>query len=82
MGLSEKEKKMLDRLTKKAEEPDAPAMGTSRSFHIDLSDNKAVALAKSLGLLGGDDDDDDDDDEDDDREADDTPNRGGFFGGK
>lgn len=78
MGLSEKEKKMMKDLQRKAEQPDEAPPSKSLSFHIDLSDNKAVALAKSMGLFGGKDDDDDDDDDDAD-EADETPTRKGYF---
>lgn len=74
---------MLERLTKKAEEPDAPAVGKSVSVHVDLSDAKQVALAVKHGFLGSDDlDDDDDDDDDTDKkdDDDDTPKRKGYFG--
>lgn len=82
MGLSEKEKKILERLTKKAEEPDSAPVGKSVSVHVDLSDAKQVALAIKHGFLGADDldDDDDGDDDGDDDKPDETPKRRGYFG--
>jgi hypothetical protein len=77
VALSAKEKKMLEALQAKAEEPDHSPTHRTANYSIDLSDSKAVALAKKLGLLGDDDDDDDDDDEDEGKEE--TPKRKGFF---
>jgi hypothetical protein len=81
MGLSAKERKMLDALTKKAEEPDAPGVGKTLNVSIDLGDEKQVARAQKLGLLDVEDDDDDDSDDDDDDQTDETPRRRGYFKG-
>lgn len=84
MGLSSEEQKLLKKLQKKAEEPDAPAVGRSVNVSVDLGDEKQVRAAHKLGLLSGlfsDDSDDDDNDDDDDGDADDedTPRRRGYF---
>ena len=51
MGLSESEKELLERLTKKSKEPDAPPVSKSISASIDLSDDKQVARAIEHGFL-------------------------------
>lgn len=80
MGLTAKEKKALEALQRKAEEPDPPAIGRSATFNIDLGDKEQVSLAQRLGLIPGDDDADDDADEDgSDDEGDETPKRRGYF---
>lgn len=86
MGLSADEQKLLKRLQRKSEEPDAPPVGKSLSISVDLGDEKQVERAQKLGLLGGllggpddDDTDDDDDDNTDDDDDDDTPRRRGYF---
>lgn len=79
MGLTSKEKKLLESLQEKAEQEDPPTTGRSVSYHVDLSDNAAVAMAKKLGLLS-----DDDDDDDEEEEVEEAPKRKGggskFFG--
>ena len=80
MGLNAKEKKLLESLTKKAEEPDAGPVSKSVRVNVDLSDPKSVALAIKHGFLDPDEDDDDDDDADDKDDKDDTPKRRGYFG--
>ena len=89
MGLTKQEKKMLERLQQKAEEPDTPEPGRSFNINVDLGDPKQVEAARKLGLSGildDDDDDDDDDDRDDDDDAQTEktgPKRRGYFeGGK
>jgi hypothetical protein len=82
MGLSSEEQKLLKKLQRKAEEPDAPAIGRSVNVSVDLGDEKQVQRAHKLGLLSGlfdADDADDDDDDDDDDDAEDTPRRRGYF---
>lgn len=78
MGLNAKEKKLLESLTKKSEEPDAGPVSKSVRVNVDLSDPKSVALAIKHGFLDPDDDDDDDGDDDSD-DKDDTPKRRGYF---
>lgn len=80
VGLNAKEKKLLDSLTKKAEEPDSGPVSKSVRVNVDLSDPKSVALAIKHGFLDPDEDDDDDDtDSKDDDDKDDTPKRRGYF---
>lgn len=83
MGLSKEEKRQLKALQQKEQEPDAPPIGKSVNFSVDLGDPKQVETAKSLGLLGflqGDNDDDDEnDDDDDDENAETGPRRKGYF---
>ena len=82
MGLTSDEQKLLKKLQRKAEEPDAPAVGRSVNVSVDLGDEKQVRYAHKLGLLsglfdsddGGDDGDDDGDDDDEE-----TPKRRGYF---
>lgn len=77
MGLSAKERRLLENLQRKAEEPDPPTTGRSLHFNIDLGDPKQIAQAIKLGLLPGDDDDDDADD--DKNELEEAPRRRGYF---
>ena len=82
MGLTSKEKKLLENLTRKAEEPDAGPVSKSVNVLVDLKDAASVAMAKKFGFLPDDDDDTDDDDTDDTDDADkgdDTPKRRGYF---
>lgn len=79
MALSEEEKRQLKELRRKEKEPDGPAFSKSATFNIDLSDSKAVALAKKMGLIDGDDDEDDDDKDDKDDDNDEKPKRRGYF---
>lgn len=82
MGLTPKEKRLMEKLSRKAEEPDEGPISKSVNVVVDLKDAASVALAKKFGFLPGDDDDDDDDDddnEDDERDADDAPRRRGYF---
>lgn len=81
MGLSASEKKMLERLQAKAEEPDAPPVGRTLNASIDLGDPKQVALAQKFGFLTADEveDDIDGDDDNDDDKGDETPKRRGYF---
>lgn len=76
MGLSEKEKKMLAALQKKAEEPDAPPVGKSISIHLDLGNADQVAQAKKYGFLPNDLDDEEEEEE---KEEETTPRRRGYF---
>lgn len=77
MGLSAKEKALLEKLTKKAEEPDAGPVSKSVRVNVDLSDPKSVALAIKHGFL---DPDEDEEDEETNEETDETPKRRGYFG--
>ena len=77
MGLSKEEKAQLEALSKKAKEPDGPSGNIS--FTLPLDSDAAWERARKLGLIPSD---DDEDDSDEDEEKSDTPNRGGFFGGK
>lgn len=79
VGLTADEKKLMERLARKAEEPDEPPMGKSVSFSIDLGDDKQIAKAIKLGLLNPFSDDEDEDKEDKEDEKDDAPKRGGYF---
>jgi hypothetical protein len=80
VGLSASEKKLLEKLTKKAEEPDAGPVSKSVRVNVDLSDPKSVALAIKHGFLDPDEEDDDDDgDKDDKDDKDETPKRRGYF---
>ena len=80
MALSKEEKKQLAALQAKEKEPDAPAVGRSASFSVDLGDPEQVALAGKLGLISlGDDDDDDDGKGGEDDDDDDPPARKGYF---
>lgn len=80
MGLTDEEKATLEKLSKKAKEPDAPA--PSVNYSLDLSNDNAWERAKQLGLVsdpepnGGDGDGDGGGDGDGDK----TPKRPGFFG--
>jgi hypothetical protein len=51
MGLSDSEKELLERLTKKSKEPDAPPVSKSISANIDLGDDKQVERAIEHGFL-------------------------------
>lgn len=79
MGLSSKERRLLESLQRKAEEPDPPTTGRSLHFNIDLGDPKQIAQAIKLGLLPGDDDDDDEGDDDSQRVNEEGPRRRGYF---
>lgn len=72
---------MLKRLSAKQKEPDAPAVGRSMSFTIDLANDSAVKRAQKLGLLPSDDDDETETGEtgetEEEVEPDDTPRRKG-----
>lgn len=54
MGLSAAEKKALERLQAKAEEPDPAPVSKSISATVDLSDPKSVAAAIKHGFLTAD----------------------------
>ena len=84
--LTADEARLLKRLQRKSEEPDAPPVSKSLSISVDLGDEKQVERATKLGLLdlltGADEDDDESADEDDDEstdEDDDVPRRRGYF---
>ena len=83
MALSAKEKEMLERLTKKADEPEAPPVGRSISATIDLGDPKQIALAIKHGFLTSDEVEDLKEEEEgkekEGKEGDDTPKRRGYF---
>lgn len=80
MGLSAAEKKALDRLQKKADEPDAPPVSRSVSATVDLSDPKSIAAAVKHGFLTADEAEDlkDDDDDNEDKKHT-TPRRKSYF---
>lgn len=78
MGLSPKEREILERLSKKAEEPDTPPVGKSVSATVDLSDPKSVALAIKHGFLTPDEVEDLEDD-DEEAPADEKPKRNSYF---
>ena len=82
--LSEKEKALLESLQAKAEAPDAPAIGRSISAHVDLGDEKQVALAIKHGFLTADEVEELNEGEGDDtgKEGNETPTRRGYFGDK
>lgn len=67
---------MLAKLQKKAEEPDAPAVGKSVNVLVDLKDKASVALAQKFGFLPGD---EEEETTDEDEATDDKPKRGGYF---
>lgn len=81
MGLSPAEKKALERLQRKAEEPDPPAVGRSVTASVDLSDPKSIAAAIKYGFLTESEVEDLQDDEGDGEsdEGDETPKRRGYF---
>lgn len=54
VGLTEQEKAMLDRLSKKANEPDPPPVGKSVTAHINLGNKDEVELAIKHGFLTAD----------------------------
>lgn len=79
MGLTDKEKTLLEKLSKKAEEPDTPAVSKSVNVIVDLKDKVQVAMAKKMGFLPNDDEDEEEEEE---PEPDDKPNRKSlYFGG-
>lgn len=79
MALTDKEQRLLEKLTQKANAPERAPAGRTVNFSIDLGDAKQVALAIKHGLLDAD---EVEDDSDDDEDPEDTPKRGGFFGDK
>lgn len=91
MGLTDDESKLLAKLLKKKDTPDAPPGRTDRVLNVsvDLADEKQVERARGLGLIdwitGGDDGGDDGGDGGDDDGGnggdggDDPPRRKGFF---
>lgn len=81
MGLTAAEKKALERLQRKAEEPDAPPVSRSITATVDLSDPKSIAAAIKHGFLTSDEVEDLQDDEGDGEsdEGDETPKRRGYF---
>lgn len=54
MGLSAAEKKALERLQQKADEPDPAPVSKSISASVDLSDPKSIAAAIKHGFLTAD----------------------------
>lgn len=81
MALSEKEQEILDRLSKKAKEPDAPPVSKSISATVDLSNEKSVAAAIKHGFLTAEEVEDMKEEEADKKEkkGDATPRRRGYF---
>lgn len=77
MGLTDEEKKLMAKLQKKAEEPDAPPVGKSVNVIVDLKDKAQVAMAKKFGFLP--DDDDEEEESEEEEEVDDKPKRRGYF---
>ena len=80
--LTAKEKELLDKLNKKADEPDAPAVSKSISANIDLSDDKQIAAAIKHGFLTADEVEELQEDERDDKgkkQGAATPRRRGYF---
>jgi hypothetical protein len=84
VGLSKSEQSMLEKLQRKAEEPDAGPIGKSVNIMVNLGDAAQVAMARKFGFLPDDDVDDEGDgeDSDEDRQADSGPKRRGYFGDK
>jgi hypothetical protein len=78
--LSADEKKLLEELNRKSKEPDGPAAHRV-NVTVDLGDDKQLARAKKLGLLGAlfaDDETDDTSDADGDPD-DEAPKRRSYF---
>lgn len=80
MALTEEEKSLLAKLTKKAKEPDQAPPGRMLNFTIDLASDAAVERAKKLGIFPADDPEPDPDPDPDPDPGDDPPKRKGFFG--
>jgi molecular chaperone DnaK (HSP70) len=78
MALSRKEQEYLEKLQRKAEEPDAPAVSKHINATVDLSDPKSIALAIKHGFLTSDEIDEMEEEEED-RPADDKPKRRAYF---
>lgn len=82
MALSEKEQEILDKLSKKAKEPDAPPVSKSISATVDLSNEKSVAAAIKHGFLTADEVEDlkeEEAAEKKEKKGDATPRRRGYF---
>lgn len=89
MGLTESERKELERLSKKKDAPDPPPINKSVTAHIDFSDEKQIERAIKHGFLtpaqaeeikeGESDDDDDEDSSKRKPAADKKPRRRGYF---
>lgn len=74
VGLSEKEKELMAKLQKKAEEPDAPSGNIN--FSLDLSSDTAWERAKKLGIVS----DDEPPESDPENKPEEVPTRKGYFG--
>lgn len=79
MGLSASEKKALERLQKKAEEPDPAPVSKSISATVDLSDPKSIAAAIKHGFLTADEVEEMKEDEKENGKKDATPRRRSYF---
>lgn len=80
MGLTPEEKKLMERLSRKAEEPDPPAVGKSVNVVVDLANAAQVKLAQKFGFLPSDEVESEPEGGDDSESADEAPNRRGYFG--
>jgi len=83
--LSKQEQAALEKLQAKAEAPDDGPLSRNVSFSLDINDDKQIKRAQALGLITdlpdgffGEVVEEGEEDE----EADDTPKRDGYFGGK
>lgn len=79
MGLTAQEKAMLDKLSKKAEEPDPAPVGKSLTAHINLGSKDEVALAIKHGFLTADEVEELAEGEGEKDEGDEKPKRQGYF---
>ena len=81
MGLSDKEKKLLEDLQRKAEAPDPPPVGRSITASVDLGDAKQVELAIKHGFLTADEVEElkEGEGEGEEKEGDEKPTRRGYF---
>ena len=78
MGLTAKEKSLLERLQAKAEEPEAPAVSKATTVIVDLKDAASVAMAKAMGFLPGDEV-EEEESEGEEEKPDEKPARQGYF---
>lgn len=80
MPLSKREQDLLDKLNKKAEEPETPPISKSISATVDLSDPKSIAAAIKHGFLTSDEVEElKEEEEEKEKSKDATPRRKGYF---
>jgi hypothetical protein len=77
--LSEEEQAVLKRLQQKAKEPQAAPVGKVINVTVDLGDESQVARAIKHGFLTADEVEQDKDGDGSDEDADEAPNRKGYF---